>query len=176
MERKYLVPEWEGSAFQAWSRNYCLKNYWRVVSAIGDYNDCIAECALIWVECCRRYGATVTNNAWMMRMYQICVITTFDTKSMKDSNDRKLLSNFDSKEPAINSEAEMKVNLDDASSELKEVMKIFLNAPQEVLNILRADASSYHPMQFFKAVVNMCGISKTRSASLARELQTLLGK
>lgn len=176
MERKYLVPEWEGSIFQGWARNYCANNFWRVSNIIGDYQDCLAECALIWLECCRRYGATVTNNAWMMRMFQLCVITTFDTKSMKDSNDRMLLSSLDTTEKAMKSEAELIVNLDDASSELKQVMKVFLTAPQEILDVLRSEASSYHPMQFFKAVVSACGIPKSHSAELARELQDLLSK
>lgn len=176
MERKYLVPEWEGSPFQAWAKNYCSRNYWRVLSSIGDYYDCVSECSLIWIECCRRYGTIVDNNAWMMRMFQICVITTFDTKSVKDSNDRKLLSKLDTREKSTNSDAEMVVNLNDASNELREVVKVFLTAPQEILDILRAEASSCHPMQFFKAVVSLCGISKSRSASLARELQNLLNK
>src|ERR1700752_3678008 len=94
IKRAYLVPEWEGSAFMAWAKNYCSRNQWRVYKAIGDYQDCMAECSLIWIECCRRYGAAVDNDAWMMRMFQICVITTFDTKSVKDSNDKKLHQNL----------------------------------------------------------------------------------
>lgn len=176
MKRVYLVPEWENSPFQVWAKNYSAKNYWRVLDAIGDYQDCLAECALIWIECCRRYGAIVDNDAWMMRMFQICVVTTFDTKSLKDTNNKKLISKLDTKEPVFVPDVEMILNLDDASSELKQVLSVFLTAPQEILKVLRTEASSYHPMQFFKAVVGLCGISKTKSPVLAKELQTLLRK
>ena len=172
--RKYIVPDWEGSSFQQWAKNFCSKHQWRVFKIVGDYQDCLAECALIWVECCRRYGAVVDNDAWMMRMYQICVVTTFDTKSVKDSNDKKLHQSLSLEEPSIESEAQLAVKLSSASSELRAVMRVFLNAPQEMLDVLRAEASSYHPMQFFKAVVGLCGISKAKSAALARELQSLL--
>lgn len=175
MDRAYIVPEYEGSIFQAWAKSYCAKNYWRVLHSIGGYEDCLAECALAWIEVCRRYGGTVNNDRWMMHMFKLWVIGVFDTKSCKDTNNRTMLSKLEIKdEPSFEDESELRVKLQDASSELKTVLNVFLNAPQEILVVLRKDTSSCHPMQFFKAVVAQCGIPVSRSASLAKELQTLL--
>lgn len=174
MERKILLPEWEGSSFQKWAKNYCYKNHWRVAHILGDYEDCLAECALYYVICRERYGASVNSEKQFMFMYNLWVTAEFDTKSTKDYNNRQFQQSLSQTEASIESDANLAVKLADASDELKSVLNIFLNAPNEIMEVLRQEASSCHPKQFFKSVLKMAGIQTNRSADLAKELEELL--
>jgi hypothetical protein len=173
-EREFIAPEWKDSAFFKWARNFCFRNQWRVATTLGDQEDCMAFCSLHYVICCQRYEATCKTPQQFMSRYKQWVEMEFNTLSSKESNNRKLMENLPKEETAIQSDADLSIKLMDGSSELKTVMKLFFDAPQEIMQILREEASSCHPKQFFKSMLKAAGIKPSRSAELAAELQRLL--
>src|SRR5208282_2390945 len=76
--------------------------------------------------------------------------------------------------PVIRPDAELNVKLNECSNELREVLKIFFNAPTEVLETLRSDCSSLSPRQFWRRVVKHCNIPQDKSIILEKELNDLL--
>jgi len=178
-QRRYVIPEWEGSVFQKWAKNFCAKNQWRVAHVLGDYDDCLAECAKHFVICCQRYGATVNSAQHFMYMYKQWVIPEFHTLATRDGSIRKLYEAMqplpgDEVDETPESQVNLLLELDGASEELKSVLKIMFNAPQEMLEVLRQEASSVHPKQFFKSAMKTAGVKVTKAGSLIRELQKLL--
>lgn len=174
LPKRYVIPDWEGSVFQKWAKNFCAKNQWRVSHVLGDYEDCLAKCALDYVICCQRYGATVNSAQHFMFMYTGWVIPEFHTLAVRDGAIRKLHENLPTTEEAVFSDAELSVSLSGASDELKSVLKIIFNAPQEMMETLRQEASSCHPKQFWKAAMRMAGVKVNRASILIKELQRLL--
>ena len=173
MERKEMLEPWPGS-WAKWAANYCARNQWRVNHQLGSYEDCMAFCALCYVQVARKYGESVNTPQQFMYLYKLWVTAEFDTLSVKDSKSRDFYQSLPQAEPSIESDAELAVKLAGASSELKTVMNIFLNAPQEVMQLLRDEANSYNPKQFFKAVLKMCKINTAKTNELTKELQKLL--
>lgn len=176
VEREFICPEWNGSAFQKWARNFCYRNGWRVVNILGDDEDCMAFCAYHYVICCKRYEPTCKTPQQFMSRYKQWIEMEFNTLSSKESNNRKLMENLPKEEAQIESDVNLSLKLMDGSSELKSVVKLFRDAPQEIMQILREDAKSHHPKQFFKAILKVAGIKPSRSADLAAELRRLLTK
>lgn len=176
MDRVYVIEEWEGSSFQKWAKNFCYKNQWRVASILGDYEDCLAYCAMSYVICRKNYGHTVKTPQQFMYMFNLWVIAEFNTMSSKDSRSRKYQQTLSSEEESIESNAQLAVKLSEASSELTSVLAVLLNSPKEIIEVLRQEAHSCHPKQFWKATLKFCGIKQERSAILAKELQDLLSK
>ena len=173
-KRAFLIEDWEGSPYQKWAKNFCYRNYWRVRSALGDYDDCMQKCALDYVVCRQRYGMTCNHPSQFMYLYKIWVVAEFDTLSVKDSHIRETKSKISKVEPTTESDAQLMVKLSGASDELKQVLKIFLTSPQEMMDVLRQEASSYHPVKFFRAVLKLAGIPVSRTTVLAEELKELL--
>lgn len=176
MERKPIIDEWEGSAFQKWAKNFCAKNQWRVAHVFGEYEDCLAECTYMFFICKERYGATVNSEKHFMYMYKLWVTMEWNKFAVKDGNIRKLHQSIPDVEPTIESDANLAVTLSEASSELREVLKIMINAPQELMDVLRSETTSYSLKQFFNKVVEHLGISKAKSTALVKELEQLLSK
>ena len=173
-DRVYIVEEWEGSPFIKWAKVFCYKNQWRVTHVLGDYEDCLAYCALCYVICCKNYGASVNSAKQFMFMYKLWVEAEFNTMSTNESKERLMKERLPKSEASVESEAQLVVKLTEGSSELKSVLRLFLNAPQELMQILRQEANSCHPKQFWKIALKAAGVSSSRSAVLAKELQDLL--
>jgi len=111
------------------------------------------------------------------------VISWFHTLAPKDAHARQVgvplaTDNASNSFMEMNLQAEcylnMNVLLDSGSSELKAILDIFLNAPQEVMDTLRKEASSYSPGQFWNKVLMMAKINPEKSAQLKKELISLL--
>jgi hypothetical protein len=154
----------------------------------------MSEAALCYVEIRIRYGATINSPAHFMFLFQQYFKCWIHTLSVKDSNNRKILFTSPGEQRAISeyaaseeltrnprmldqpivSDANLTVLLNEGSSELKQVIDIFLNAPNEIMETLRKEASSYSPKQFWNRVLAYAGISPERSVSLQRELTDLL--
>lgn len=175
MERKYILEDWPGP-WEKWAKNFCYRNHWRVAHILGDYEDCLSKCALDYVICRQRYGDTVNSPQQFMFMYKLWVTAEFNTLSSKDYNERQMHLALPKNEILVDSDAELVARLSTASSELKSVIGIFMNSPQEIMELLRKEASSCHPKQFWKSVLKICGISPSKSSGLASELQKLLSK
>jgi hypothetical protein len=176
MERRYLIPEWQGSVFQKWAKNFSYRNAWRVQNILGDYDDCLAKCAHDFVVCRIRYGATVNSDKHMMFCYTQWVVGEFNTLAVLDGKERQMHTSLPTHEECVFNEGELGLKLQSASSELQSVIKILLEAPQEIMQIIRKDASSCHPKQAFKSAAKIAGVQVGKVSGLMRELQTLLSK
>src|ERR1051325_38884 len=150
MERKELITEWPGSTFQKWSAIYCSKNYWRVSATVGDYDDCMSECALQYMLCRKRYGPYVKNAKHFMRLFQAMVISTFNTYSVDDYFSREALAALPTCEPSSEPDAVLLIKLNEASKEVQQVIRLLLDAPKDLLDSLRDDC---RPKQFFNRVI-----------------------
>lgn len=58
---------------------------------LGDMDDAMSECYIQFVECKRRYGATVNDPKWLMALYKMCVMSRFNDLSVKDSRYREVV-------------------------------------------------------------------------------------
>jgi hypothetical protein len=156
MNELIALDAYEGSVYQKWAYKFCVTNSWRVKERLGDFDDCVAQCALWWIECYRFYEGKVNSNAHLCYMFKLWVTGQFHDLSRKDYKYRcfkvevaKEVSNSE------DSDAELAVALNDASCELKEVLRIFFNSPQEVLSTLKKDLPTTHAGRFFKYVVSL---------------------
>jgi hypothetical protein len=175
MERVQLIPEWENSVYQKWAYRFCQTNAWRVRDRLGDFDDCMAQCALYYLEVKKFYSGKINSPSHFMYMYKLWVIGQFHDLSKKDYKHRCTKIKLSAKkETSIKSEAELIVSLNEASSELKEVLRIFFNAPQEVLETIRNDAKTSNAGKFFKYIVQLCGIAPEKADGLSQELKNLL--
>jgi len=173
MKKAVLIADWEGSVYQKWARAFCLKNFWRVSHTLVDIEDMMSECALQYVDCRKRYGSTVNHPKQFMYLFMRGVRMVINTLSTKDSKSRKVIQQISEKKlSCTHPQADVSAALSYASDELKEVLKVFLEAPKEILSTLGSEVDT--PKQFFKKVVAYCKIDEKRSVELARELETLL--
>lgn len=175
-ERVELLPEWnKDSPFYKWASNFTWRNQWRVEHVFGcDKEDMMAEIALMWVQCCKRYGDSVNSNAQMMYLFQLWVTGQFHDYATKDTKNRNTMEKIALRDISIKSEAELAVKLDEASSDLKRVLDIFINAPQEILEVLKEDTKGWTAKQFLQKVCGYVGVSQEKSKQLIKELQELL--
>lgn len=183
MKRPYMIEEWsKSSPWYKWAYNYGQRHLWRVSNVIGnDMADFMSEACLTYVETRNRYGATVNSPQHFMRLYQMSLSCWITDLSHKDSRIKSYLAtdiqredSISFSEPSVAPEAELSVLLDKGSNELKEVLNIFFNAPIEIMNVLRDEASSCSPKQFWNRVLAHIGIPQDRSKGLIKELNDLL--
>lgn len=173
-QNNFIVEEWNGSSYQKWAKNFCYKNQWRVVNHIGEYEDCLAECAMAYVDVKLRYEHTVNSSRQFMYIYKLWVAAIFNNYSTKDSRHREAYGTLPQGEQTVSPEANAVAALNDASPELKSVLEILFHAPQEVMEVLRKDADGYSPKQFFNQVLMHLKMPKERSSTLIKELKGLL--
>lgn len=173
MEKAPVIADWPSSVFQRWAYNYCLRNAWRVTAVFGEFEDCMGECALVYVECRLRYGATVNSAKQFMCLYKMMVSCYFATVSTKDRKRREIADRL-VQEGAYHQEGDLNVTLSEASLELKQVLQIIIAAPNEVLETLRLDVSANNIKKFWSNVVCYVGIDQIKADGLAAELRGLL--
>lgn len=177
MQRRILIPEWTGSVFEKWSYTFCVKNGWRIAYIVGDMDDCMSECMMCYMECRLRYGATVNSEKQFMFLFMRMTQHWFNTLSKKDSKQRaerdKVIADLPKSACA---EDDLRVSnvLLDASSELRSVLNMFINAPAEMIDTIRADVPHATSKQFFKSIMKFCGVSEDKHESLTKELRELL--
>lgn len=170
-ERKQLLEEWPGP-WMLWARKFCRKNLWRIEKNVGTSEDALAECALIYCQCRKRYGGVVANGRHFMRLYQLSVITAFHDHSNKATKRVILQDEVDMWKPrTIVSEGMVVVKLRGASPELQQVVSVLTSAPPDVLRGILGDAR-LTPDKMLARVGTYCGFQHT--AGLAKELYAVL--
>ena len=174
MERAGLSGDWQGSVYQKWAYRFMSNNMWRIAHQLGDIDDAMQEAAIEFTLMKRDYGDKVNSPQQFMALYKRCLFSHINNISIKDSRNRQTLTKIEAKEPTVRPDAELTVLLNEGSSELKEVLKIFFNAPNEVMEVLRKEVSSYSPKQFWNHVLKYLGIAPARSKVLTEELTRLL--
>jgi len=137
---------------------------------LGGFEDAMAECALVWCECRKRYGAKVDNPAWFMALYQMMVMSRFTDLANKDTKIRATEEAAWLMDISVQPEGDVPLKLQSASKELQQVLNILFNAPREMLEgLVGSSPSTPH---IFRAIADFCGIS--RSNVLMDELQDVL--
>lgn len=173
-ERVELIGEWKGSVYEKWAFRYLSTNMWRIQHQLGDMDDAMSEAFIEFHLMKRDYGEKVNSPRQFMSLFQLCLRSHVNNISMKDSKNRKALTSIEAKEPAIQPDAEITTLLNESSPELVEILKIFFNAPVEIMETLRKDASSCSPKQFWNRVLDYCKIPRDHSPALMKELEDRL--
>ena len=139
-----LHVQWPG-VFENYARAWVSKHFWKVSEQFGSREDALAECALIFTRCLRRYEHTVNNPAWFMALYKRALANDWTTYAMKSTRQRDLIvyardpddeAVRDNVEPAEDSQGFLLTLLGEASEELRQVLSILATAPAEALDIL----------------------------------------
>jgi len=183
-DRLDILEPWPGP-WAAWAANFCRNNLWRVQNVLGDFDDMMSEAALAYLELRLRYGQSVNSPKHFMKLYQMYFSCWIHTLSVKDFHNREALFNIGReekdflmksgfKERAGDPTLNLTILLNQGSAELKEVLNIFFNAPNEIMELLRRDASSYSPKQFWNRVLTHLSIPQEKSVALQKELIALL--
>jgi len=175
--RKPLIPDFFNSVYQGYATNYINKNMWRMRSCVGDFDDAMSLACLCFYDCRKRYGNKVSNQAHFMSLYKrnlACWITecaNYDTK-FTDTLQQYQSTYKDEVAP----EATLSAALGEASSELKLVLQMIIDAPAEVLSVFRGDLNGKKRGidLFFLRAVTTCGIPAGHAGKLQSELLNIL--
>lgn len=167
-----ILPEWPGP-WERWARAFCTKNGWRVARVLGGEEDCLAECASLWVECRARYGSKVDNAAWFMRMYQLMVTSRFNDLSVKDFRMRSWSVDQGESLPEAPTQAEeaWALKVGSASREAKAILDVLQNVPAELLRVLLPNPR-LPAGRMLEQVARFCGITDPRR--VIQELHVML--
>jgi hypothetical protein len=185
-DRKPVLPEFYGSVFEGYACNYFRSNFWRFQHSIGDFDDAMAEAALVYCECRRLYGAKVNSLPHFMALYKRTMYCWFTDWSNWDSRQREMIDPYQqyeyspdetsSKIAVTFQEPGVVALLKGASCELLSVVKLILDSPKEILEILGNGQKDKDedPDLFFRNAVQYCGYAKEQAPILKEELLHLL--
>ena len=158
--RKQLIVPWPGP-WKPWAEKYCRNNAWRFRYYLGEYEDAVAECALIYLDVRRMYGATVMNNKHFMALYKLTVNSWFNTYSVDDYRRRSVFTPMPEGELGIASTMDLDHLLlhktRDSSPEVKEVVRLLLQAPTEAAETIMRDINT--TKGFLKKIIKKAGIN-----------------
>lgn len=128
---------WSGSGFERYAFKFCARNHWRVRRYLGDFEDCMQQCACEWVYCRNRYGCVVNNPAWFMALYKLSLYCMFNSYSNRDTAARMALERYaEVPRPTIeHSHGPFAAALGRASPELKAALTMLADAPAEIWDI-----------------------------------------
>jgi hypothetical protein len=141
-------PEWPG-VFEAYSRAWVGKHYWRVKHTLGTETDALQECALVWAKCAGAYTGKVDNPAWFMGLYKSALARHWHTLSTKDSQSPERhaadhpLTTPEEREAMFGHSPDgpcgmLAAAIAGASQEVRDVLDLLATAPVEVLGIVFA--------------------------------------
>lgn len=165
-----MVPQWHG-AFEKYSRKWISLNYWKVREHLGSEEDALQQCAMVFAKVCGRYGETVDNPAWMMSLYKTSLSRHWLKLAQKDSDYREhIASGEEVPDFAIPCETSIVDMWQDASEELRIVLREIANAPSGFLDLLLDLRPGGDLNQRLRRV---CGIRK--QVDIVAELMALAG-
>lgn len=137
------LPEFKG-AIEGWVVNHMRSNYWRVASTI-EREDVMQEAYVVFLRVKRRYPA-VEGPKHFMSLFKMAWVNQFTDLANEDTARRAEVPmpsrrTDDGDEIAyepvgeLANAGELGVALSQAPSEVKAVLQLFLNAPQEILEL-----------------------------------------
>lgn len=176
MDTKTYEPVWPG-IFENWSRAYIARNHWRV-SHLYDYEEAVQECALIFARCCNYYRGEIDNPAWFMALYKRAVANDFHTFATRNAHAVEAQREWWFTHPdgpgggTTTAPSEAMAALQNASDELKLVLKTIASAPSEFLEILLKQSNL---KKWNRRLLRLSGISEVKDTDVLTELKTLLG-
>jgi hypothetical protein len=110
------------------------------------------EARIVYLDCVMRYAARVDNAAWFMSLYQRALYTRFTDLAYEDTKHKEaaLMCDVVSDDgPSIEqvgelaNEGELRVLVRQASSEVRAVLSLLINAPTEILEVVTAQWRSH---------------------------------
>lgn len=137
------LPKWPGS-IEGFVTNYLKANFWRVESTMS-YDDALQEAYVVFLRCERKYS--VEEPKHFMALFKTSLVRVFADLSKLDSELRNIqsLQQEDSDgEPLVfeavgdlDNNGSVIAAIEQAPSEVKEVLQLLLNAPIELLELAR---------------------------------------
>lgn len=137
------LPQWPGSV-EGFVVNYLKANYWRVESTMS-YDDAMQEAHVVFLRCKRKYS--VEEPKHFMALFKTSLVRVFADLSKLDSEIRAMVSLQQEDEGGesivfeavgdLDNNGGIIVALDQAPSEIKEVLQLLLTAPLEILELAR---------------------------------------
>lgn len=139
----FYVPVWEG-VFRNWAIAWVRKQHWRVIHQIPTEEDALQECAMIFAKCADRYYGRVNNPKWFMSLFKTAVNNYWNGMALRDREQRELLTYHDADaldvHPGTNAvsynDAPFRVHLSQVSAELREVLRVLVRAPSEIIEYI----------------------------------------
>jgi DNA-directed RNA polymerase specialized sigma24 family protein len=129
-------PKWHGP-FERYARKFAQRHHWRVCNVLDDPEDVLQECAWKFVQCCKVYGDTIDNPAWLMQLYKRALIRHFDRLALRDKAARLAkMAARELQEVQAASEGYLFETLVGASRELRQVLQLFCCAPADLLDLM----------------------------------------
>lgn len=174
--------EW-GGVFEGYARSFLVKNAWRTKLIIGDTEDALQECAIVFLRCCKTYEGQLRHPAQMMAIYKRALANEWNTLSRKDTARREIPI----PEPAElidYNQGFLLAALSEASASVQSLCKILGDAPAEFLALMfgsegepqeTPEAVAHRDTLMNRRVKRLLGISDP-SADVIGELRALLGK
>jgi hypothetical protein len=159
-----------GGAFEGWARGFVKRNLWRVDKLLGDEEDAIQECALVFVRCKNKYEGRIDNPAWMMALFKSAVAHHWHVIASKNDPAKEMQA----PDPDFGTDrnhGQFMIALSEAQSEIRDLMNALLSAPSEILSIVFRDDD---PILLNRRVKRLFGISGTGMRDLMAELRDLL--
>lgn len=137
-------PQWAGS-FEGFVTNFLKTNYWKVESSMT-YEDCVNEAYLVFLRLKERYS--VQEPKHFMALFKTSLCRRFIDLASLDSELRSIESLWVEDEykefkesrdlvGSLGNDGEIMVALQQAPSEVVQVLKLLLNAPLEILDLAR---------------------------------------
>jgi len=182
-----VAPPWDGS-FERWARRYVHLNHWRIAAFVGDKDDALQECALVYLHIVQYYwgkkaanGQTIDNPAWLMALFKVAVARRWIDASRHLARQNEFQDQLSDvahvyREMAQSSmhgvkEIELNAEIASASHELQSVIRLIANAPHEVLELLLPASFSKKSK---RKLCRFAGVHRTARADVTRELHALI--
>lgn len=136
IQRRVVRWRWEG-AIEGWVHNYVQHNHWKVRRTIPDRDDLYQEAYVKYLECRRAYPNVGTPQHFMA-LFKTAYSRRFMDLAEMDTASRCLVSDTDIslQEVAVETDGMLAVMIRQAPVEVRMVLSLFLNAPQEVLDAM----------------------------------------
>jgi hypothetical protein len=166
-------PEFAGP-IEGYVHNFLKTNFWKVSRSM-EYEDCIQEARLVFLECKSRYPV-VDNPKWFMSLFKRAWFTHFVDLASSDTKAKAEVTEFD-ETPVLESvvgddhPGMVLMMIEKAPQEIKSVMALLINAPTELIETLVTDLSG-GPIMRRRALrkINACiGLEDTRD--VVQEMQ-----
>ena len=165
---------WENSPYQRWAKKFVYKNHWKVAHDMGDIEDCMQTCAMLYVWCARRHPEYGEDR--LMKFFKAVVFKKWINPSIRSwhhickTKDYKTLVEVTTQE---SDPPDRSVNiLASASKELRQVLALIGNAPDELLQFMTKSANGAARTN---ALWNRAlGLGSKRRKDLVGELHKLL--
>ena len=130
------IPQWQG-AIEAYSKNQVRANLWKLEALGYDFEDLLHVAVECFCVCRDRYK--VENAKHFMGLFKMCLHNKFYDLARVASLERGLI--VETSENVLNflnqgfceSEGTFRVLLKNAPTEIKQVLSLVLNAPNELL-------------------------------------------